>query len=62
MNEKELFQVALGLLPPWMVDRCTFDPGAGRLDIHLDFPRGGVFPCPLCINKPAQICLNQISA
>jgi hypothetical protein len=48
MNEKELFQVALGLLPPWMVDRCTFDPGAGRLDIHLDFPRGGVFPCPLC--------------
>ncbi|MGO9970860.1 MAG: ISL3 family transposase [Bryobacteraceae bacterium] len=21
---------------------------AGRLDIHLDFPRGGAFPCPLC--------------
>src|SRR5664279_3185651 len=48
MNENELFQVALGLLPPWMVDRCTFDQGAGRLDLHLDFPRGGVFPCPLC--------------
>ena len=48
MNENELFQVALGLLPPWMVDRCTFDQTAGRLDIHLDFPRGGVFPCPLC--------------
>ena len=48
MNEKELFQVALGLAPPWMVDRCTFDQVAGRLDIHLDFPRGGVFPCPLC--------------
>ena len=48
MNENELFQVALGLLPPWMVDRCTFDQTAGRLDIHLDFPRGGVFPCPRC--------------
>lgn len=48
MNEKELFQIALGLGPPWMVDRCTFDQLAGRLDIHLDFPRGGVFPCPLC--------------
>ena len=48
MNENELFQVALGLLPPWMVDRCTFNQVDGRLDIHLDFPRGGVFPCPRC--------------
>jgi transposase len=48
MNEKELFQVALGLQTPWLVDRCSFDQAAGRLDIHLDFPRGAVFPCPLC--------------
>ena len=48
MNENELFQAALGLLPPWMVERCTFNQVDGRLDIHLDFPRGGVFPCPLC--------------
>ena len=48
MNEKELFQAALGLLPPWLVSRCTFDESAGRLDIHLDFPRGSVFPCPVC--------------
>jgi len=48
MNENELFQAALGLLPPWLVSRCTFDESAGRLDIHLDFPRGGVFPCPVC--------------
>ena len=48
MNENELFQAALGLLPPWLVSRCTFDVSAGRLDIHLDFPRGGVFPCPVC--------------
>ena len=45
MNETELFQVALGLLPPWKVERCTFDQTRGRLDIHLDFPRGSLFPC-----------------
>jgi len=48
MNENELFQAALGLLPPWLVSRCAFDESAGRLDIHLDFPRGSVFPCPAC--------------
>lgn len=48
MNENELFQAALGLLPPWQVDRCTFDKATGRLDIHLDFPRGSVFACPVC--------------
>ena len=64
MNENELFQAALGLLPPWLVSRCTFDalstlapeesPGRNALstlaplDIHLDFPRGSTFPCPVC--------------
>lgn len=48
MSENELFQAALGLLPPWLVSRCTFEESAGRLDIHLDFPRGSVFPCPIC--------------
>src|ERR1017187_8758212 len=48
MNENELFRAALGLLPPWLVSRCAFDESAGRLDIHLDFPRGSGFPCPLC--------------
>ena len=48
MNENELFQAALGLLPPWLVDRCTFEQAAGRLDLYLDFPRGSVFSCPVC--------------
>jgi transposase len=48
LTDNELFQVALGLLPPWLVDHCTFTPEPGRLDIHLDFPRGSTFPCPLC--------------
>ena len=48
MNENELFQAALGLMPPWQVDRRTFDGATGRLDIHLNFPRGSVFDCPVC--------------
>ena len=48
MNESELFQTALGLLPPWRVERCSFDETAGRLDLYLDFPRGSVFSCPVC--------------
>lgn len=31
-----------------MVDRCEFSVESGRLDIHLDFPRGSTFPCPEC--------------
>src|SRR5271165_3705600 len=48
MNENELFQAALGLLPPWLVDHCRFTVESGRLDIYLDFPRGSSFLCPLC--------------
>ena len=48
MNGNELMQAALGLLPPWAVDRCSFAVEAGRLDIYLDFPRGSTFACPIC--------------
>ncbi|MHB1639272.1 MAG: hypothetical protein ACYCUD_05475 [Candidatus Dormibacteria bacterium] len=46
MESVGLFQVALGLREPWQVARVEFDPDAGRLDLHLDFPRGQRFPCP----------------
>jgi transposase len=48
MRDTDLLQVALGLLPPWMVAGITFDAAAKRLDIHLDFPRGSRFACPDC--------------
>jgi transposase len=48
MNENELFQTALGILPPWQISQCTFSVEPGRLDLYLDFPRGATFPCPLC--------------
>lgn len=48
MQENELFQMALGLQPPWQVDHCSFAVEPGRLDIYLDFPKGAVFACPVC--------------
>jgi len=48
MNDTELLQIALGLLPPWMVKDCTFKVQEKRLDIYLDFPPGSVFSCAAC--------------
>ena len=48
MRDVDLFQLALGLVPPWMVKACRFDAAQKRLDIEIDFARGGRFPCPQC--------------
>jgi hypothetical protein len=48
MRDTDLLQLALGLVPPWMVKAATFDAEARRLDIEIDFARGGRFPCPHC--------------
>lgn len=48
MNERILFQLALGLSEPWYVSETKFDPEKKRLDIFLDFRRGGMFACPAC--------------
>lgn len=48
MKDTELFQLALSLMPPWMVEGCGFDVSQKRLDIRIDFKRGGAFPCPVC--------------
>jgi transposase len=53
MNEKTLFQLALGLGEPWFVSDTKFDPAAKRLDLFLDFKRGHAFPCPEC-GKPGK--------
>lgn len=45
MDESGLFTAALGLRPPWRVDRVEFDPQAAQLDLFLDFPRGARFGC-----------------
>jgi transposase len=48
MKNTELFQMALGLIPPWQVSAVDFDLTAKRLDIRLDFPKGSTFSCPKC--------------
>jgi transposase len=48
MRDTELFQMALGLQPPWRVESSEFDCQRKRLNIMIDFPRGGTFACPEC--------------
>ena len=48
MRDVDIFQLALGLTPPWEVASCEFSPEKKRLDIRLTFPRGSVFVCPEC--------------
>ena len=48
MRDTELFQMALGLIPPWQVESCEFDPERKRIDIMINFRHGGTFMCPEC--------------
>jgi transposase len=48
MRDTDLFRMALGIEPPWLVKTSEFDAAAKRLDIHLDFARGSRFFCPEC--------------
>jgi transposase len=48
MRDIDLFQLALGLVPPWMVADAKFDAANKRLDIEIDFKTGGRFACPEC--------------
>jgi transposase len=55
MRDTDLFQLALGLVPPWMVKACAFDAERKRLDIEIDFARGGRFPCPACARADCPV-------
>src|SRR5689334_19650411 len=48
MRDIDLFQLALGLVPPWMVAAANFDAERKRLEIEVDFKVGGRFACPEC--------------
>ena len=45
---EKLFTRALGLEAPWEVVKLEFSQSNKRLDIHLNFPRGSRFRCPVC--------------
>lgn len=51
MQDLQLFQMALGLQPPWTVSSVEFNPAKGKVDITLSFPKGSRFACPDC-QKP----------
>ena len=48
MRDTDLFRMALGIEPPWVVAKSDFDAIAKRLDIYLDFARGSRFACSEC--------------
>ena len=55
MRDTTLMQMALGLVPPWLVKDVRFDAANKRLDIELDFARGGRFPCPACAKADCPV-------
>ena len=55
MRDIDLFQMALGLTPPWTVQSSEFDPEKKRLDIMLAFPRGSTFSCPKCGHEEIKV-------
>ena len=46
--EQRLFAAALGVAAPWNVTETTLSVADRRLDITIDFERGGRFSCPVC--------------
>lgn len=51
MDNLKLFEAALGLTPPWTIERVSFDPkaeGGGAVEIRITFLRGSRFACPEC--------------
>ncbi|MEA3506243.1 MAG: helix-turn-helix domain-containing protein [Elusimicrobiota bacterium] len=47
MKDTKLLEKALGLSKPWKVVKVNFNAEKKRLDIHLDFSKGGKFtPVP----------------
>jgi len=48
MQDRDLFALALGLSKPWYVAGVEFEPEKKRLELQIDFERGGTFVCPEC--------------
>lgn len=48
VRPESLFEAALGMKAPWKVTKISFSAEQRRLDILLDFERGGSFRCPEC--------------
>ena len=61
MEQGQLFTLALGLVPPWMVVDVNFKVEARRLDLHIDFPMGSRLACPVCGQEcPVHDCQEKM--
>ena len=47
-DPEELFSLAIGLVPPWLVDHVTFTVEEKRMDLHINFPKDRPFACSVC--------------
>ena len=70
MKDTDLFQLALGLVPPWLVTGSHFNVQEKRLDININFPAGSTFSCAIYGNPdckaydtlpPISFALGEIS-
>lgn len=62
MRDTEFFQMALGLIPPWQVDSCEFDPERKRIDIMINFRHGVTFVYPECGKEDLRACDTELKS
>lgn len=57
MKNVDIFQMALGLAPPWYVEEVKFhtEDGSSELHISLNFQTGGKFTCPDCADSGCKV-------
>lgn len=48
MRGKELYQVILGLEPPWTVSGVDLNAESSEIRVQVCHPRGTQFRCPEC--------------
>ena len=53
-DENELFAAALSLHIPYQVKNVEFNLEKDEIHIHIYFPHGSEFPCPVC-EKPCKV-------
>lgn len=56
MNDlKPFLEKILELEDPWFIKDISLDQKEWRIDIYLDFKRGGTFPCPVCKSGECKV-------
>ena len=59
MNDIELYQNILGVMPPWIVSSVQLDLKAKTVTVHVEYGQDGMSRCPVC-NSEAPVYDHQI--